>query len=75
MLAGEEMAKMRRWTYGVEEAPDDFICRTCVSGVRRPCRRWSLAPRPCRGARRGMAATMSGSGGMAAALHHSREVK
>jgi pyruvate-formate lyase-activating enzyme len=30
VLQGDEMAKMRRWTYGVEEAPDDFICRTCV---------------------------------------------
>jgi pyruvate-formate lyase-activating enzyme len=30
VLEGDEMAKMRRWTYGVEEAPDDFICRTCV---------------------------------------------
>lgn len=30
VLEGDEMAKMRRWAYGVEEAPDDFICRTCV---------------------------------------------
>jgi hypothetical protein len=35
VLAGEEMAKMRRWTYGVEEAPDDFICRTCVWAIER----------------------------------------
>jgi len=20
---------LRRWTYGVEEAPDDFLCRQC----------------------------------------------
>jgi Radical SAM superfamily/Iron-sulfur cluster-binding domain len=35
VLAGEEMAKMRRWTYGVDEAPDDFICRTCVWAIER----------------------------------------
>ncbi len=35
VLAGEEMAKMRRWTYGVEEAPDDFICRRCVWAIER----------------------------------------
>ena len=35
VLAGEEMAKMRRWTYGVEEAPDDFICRKCVWAIER----------------------------------------
>jgi MoaA/NifB/PqqE/SkfB family radical SAM enzyme len=36
VLEGDEMAKMRRWTYGVEEAPDDFICRTCVWALQRP---------------------------------------
>ncbi len=30
VLESDEMAKLRRWAYGVEEAPDDFICRTCV---------------------------------------------
>jgi len=35
VLASDEMAKMRRWTYGVEEAPDDFICRTCVWAIER----------------------------------------
>jgi MoaA/NifB/PqqE/SkfB family radical SAM enzyme len=35
VLSGDEMAKMRRWTYGVEEAPDDFICRTCVWAIER----------------------------------------
>jgi hypothetical protein len=35
VLAGDEMAKMRRWTYGVEEAPEDFICRTCVWAIER----------------------------------------
>ncbi len=36
VLASDEMARMRRWTYGVEEAPDDFICRTCVWAIERP---------------------------------------
>jgi len=35
VLASDAMAKMRRWTYGVEEAPDDFICRTCVWAIER----------------------------------------
>jgi wyosine [tRNA(Phe)-imidazoG37] synthetase (radical SAM superfamily) len=35
VLAGDEMAKMRRWVYGVDEAPDDFICRTCVFALER----------------------------------------
>lgn len=30
VLAGPELARMRRWVYGVEEAPEDFICRRCV---------------------------------------------
>ena len=30
VLEGEELAKMRRWVYGIEEAPDDFMCRDCV---------------------------------------------
>jgi len=30
VLAGEELARMRRWVYGLEEAPDDFICRGCI---------------------------------------------
>jgi MoaA/NifB/PqqE/SkfB family radical SAM enzyme len=29
ILGGEAMARLRRWTYGVEEAPDDFLCRRC----------------------------------------------
>jgi MoaA/NifB/PqqE/SkfB family radical SAM enzyme len=36
VLEGPEMAKMRRWVYGVEEAPDDFICRTCTWALQRP---------------------------------------
>ncbi len=35
VLEGDEMAKIRRWAYGVEEAPDDFICRTCVFALER----------------------------------------
>lgn len=35
VLEGSEMAKIRRWTYGIEEAPDDFICRTCVFALER----------------------------------------
>lgn len=29
VLAGPAMQLMRRYTYGLEEAPDDFICRSC----------------------------------------------
>ena len=29
-IAGDELAKMRRWIYGIEEAPADFMCRDCV---------------------------------------------
>lgn len=35
VLVGDELAKIRRWAYGVEEAPDDFICRTCVFALER----------------------------------------
>jgi hypothetical protein len=30
VLVGPELARMRRWIYGLEEAPADFICRSCV---------------------------------------------
>jgi pyruvate-formate lyase-activating enzyme len=30
VLEGRELAKMRRWVYGLEEAPEDFMCRGCV---------------------------------------------
>jgi len=33
-LGGETMARLRRWTYGVEEAPDDFLCRRCEFAIR-----------------------------------------
>ncbi|HEY6931333.1 MAG TPA: radical SAM/SPASM domain-containing protein [Thermoanaerobaculia bacterium] len=29
VLGGDVMARLRRWTYGVEEAPEDFLCRVC----------------------------------------------
>jgi MoaA/NifB/PqqE/SkfB family radical SAM enzyme len=29
VLGGDVMARLRRWTYGVEEAPEDFLCRKC----------------------------------------------
>jgi len=29
ILGGDTMARLRRWTYGVEEAPDDYLCRRC----------------------------------------------
>ena len=35
VLAGDELAKLRRWVYGIEEAPDDFMCRDCVFARRR----------------------------------------
>lgn len=30
VLGGQELAKLRRWIYGIEEAPDDFMCRDCI---------------------------------------------
>jgi hypothetical protein len=30
VLQGDELAKFRKWAYGVEEAPEDFICRKCI---------------------------------------------
>jgi pyruvate-formate lyase-activating enzyme len=35
VLAGPAMALMRRWVYGLEEAPDDFICRGCTFALTR----------------------------------------
>ena len=29
VLGGDVVARLRRWTYGVEEAPADFLCRRC----------------------------------------------
>ena len=30
VLEGTELATMRKWVYGIEDAPDDFMCRDCV---------------------------------------------
>lgn len=30
ILSGPRMSLMRRWIYGMEPAPDDFICRQCI---------------------------------------------
>ena len=30
VLQSDEIARLRRWVYGIEEAPDDFMCRDCV---------------------------------------------
>jgi MoaA/NifB/PqqE/SkfB family radical SAM enzyme len=36
VLTGPAMALMRRWAYGLEEAPGDFICRGCTFALTRP---------------------------------------
>jgi hypothetical protein len=35
VLSGPRMTLMRRWVYGVEEAPRDFICRHCIFALTR----------------------------------------
>ena len=35
ILTGPRMALMRRWVYGLEEAPADFICRNCIYALSR----------------------------------------
>jgi MoaA/NifB/PqqE/SkfB family radical SAM enzyme len=35
VMTGEEIAMLRRWVYGVEEAPEEFICRKCVFALSR----------------------------------------
>jgi MoaA/NifB/PqqE/SkfB family radical SAM enzyme len=35
VLTGPALAQMRRWAYGVEEAPRDFICRGCSFALTR----------------------------------------
>lgn len=35
VLEGDEMARMRRMAYGVEDSPEDFICRSCVFAITR----------------------------------------
>lgn len=36
VLTGAKMALMRRWVYGLEEAPSDFMCRGCTFALTRP---------------------------------------
>jgi hypothetical protein len=33
ILGGDTMARLRRWTYGVDEAPEDFLCRRCEFAI------------------------------------------
>ncbi len=33
LLGGDTMARLRLWTYGVEEAPEDFLCRRCEFAI------------------------------------------
>lgn len=35
VLSGPKMALYRRWVYGMEPAPDDFICRRCIYALTR----------------------------------------
>jgi hypothetical protein len=35
VLVGPKLAQMRRWVYGVEEAPANFICRGCTFALTR----------------------------------------
>jgi hypothetical protein len=36
VLTGRDMARMRRWVYGLEPAPADFLCRGCTFALTRP---------------------------------------
>lgn len=36
VLTGPKLALMRRWIYGLEDAPKDFICRGCTFALTRP---------------------------------------
>ena len=35
VLTGDRIATMRRWAYGLEGAPDDFICNGCIFALTR----------------------------------------
>jgi hypothetical protein len=35
VLAGEAIARLRRWSYGLEDAPQQFMCRQCVFAIAR----------------------------------------
>jgi len=36
VLTGPTLAMMRRWVYGLDEAPRDFLCRGCTFALTRP---------------------------------------
>jgi wyosine [tRNA(Phe)-imidazoG37] synthetase (radical SAM superfamily) len=36
VLSGQQMALMRRWAYGLEKAPADFLCYGCTFALTRP---------------------------------------
>jgi len=38
VMSGEALSRYRRWVYGAEETPDDFICNRCVSAISAPAR-------------------------------------
>ncbi|MGD8441686.1 MAG: SPASM domain-containing protein, partial [Holophagae bacterium] len=33
VLSGDAVAQLRRWAYGVDDAPDSFICRNCLFAI------------------------------------------
>jgi hypothetical protein len=35
ILSGPRMSTLRRWVYGLEPAPDDFLCRKCIYALTR----------------------------------------
>jgi MoaA/NifB/PqqE/SkfB family radical SAM enzyme len=35
VLEGDDLARMRRWVYGEEDSPADFMCRSCVFARKR----------------------------------------
>jgi hypothetical protein len=35
VLSGEAIARLRRWSYGLEDAPEQFMCRRCVFALAR----------------------------------------
>jgi pyruvate-formate lyase-activating enzyme len=35
VLRGDELARLRRWSHGMDDAPDDFTCRRCIFALRR----------------------------------------
>lgn len=35
VLTGDDFARARRWVYGLEDAPDDFICHNCKFALKR----------------------------------------